>query len=1082
MTASKTNRPDFLYPGGSPLMHPPLQLKDSEMYGFFVKGDLAKLQATVDSTLTAVAGGEMRFQVFSPFVMLTFTKVQRAYSTRPSDQAKGWGEETDIITWVMVGQIKKKAPRSTQASPAPQGDSGTLGRPGGSEGETGISRVFFYPCHIWVDDGMAMINGRELFGYPKYLCDYTMPASGEPARYFSLAAKGFQPFSPDSPLVQHPILEVAATTNRSGVRKLGGFVELIEEAIELIAANLPTTLELDQEGWAQIAGMLRSPGCEQIFLKQFPDASGIKAVYQAIVAAPAMVTAVHGVEVFEDDYELTLHPFASFPLNDTLGLPLGVQQAILPFHLSFDFEVTPGVEIHDNSQIAPQKIAVLGGGVAAMTAAFYLTDQPGWQNQYDITVYQMGWRLGGKGASGRNAALGDRIEEHGLHIWFGFYQNAFKTIQRAYELMGRPPGAPLATWQDAFKPQHSFALSELIDNTWRQWVIDTPLMPGVPGNGDEDIGLWDIALTMYEWIKQWLHDLDSKHGVASMTSTTTVTTTSVSVTEFDVGDWLHTLAAHVERTVETIVSDVHSVFDAALTFAQSLPVLGEQDEGHHALQAAALKGVRGALQSRFGERAEASDVSDELRRLYICIDLAITSLIGMFEDGVFTKGFDVINDEDLYDWLIRHGANPKVSVYSAPIRGLYDLVFAYEDGEFDKPNIEAGTMLRGILRMSCGYQGGIMWKMQAGMGDTVFTPFYEVLQRRGVKFKFFHQVEELLPDADGKNVGQIRITQQAQLAGDDYHPTRPVKGLQCWPNQPLYDQLDPAQAALLQATPQVNLESNWSDWPERYQKEFGKPLPSLTLQRGVDFDKVVFGISADGLAQLCPQLVARSPALQASCKYVKTAATQAYQLWLNKTVEQLGWTYFGRDHEEPVLTAFSEPFDTWAPMDQTLIRENWPTRFEPKNISYFCSALPIKDYPPFTDHDFPARMAEQVKQSAVNQLKHHIYALWPSVATAEDFDWASLIDTTAATGEKRFDSQYWRANVDPSERYVLSVVNSTQHRLSTHGTGFDNLYVTGDWIKTGVNAGCVEAAVMAGMQASQAICGYPETIAGEKDL
>lgn len=1081
MTASKKNRPDFLYPGGSPLMHPPLQLKDSEMYGFFVRGDLAKLQATVDATLTACAGGEMRFQVFSPFVMLTFTKVQRAYSTWPSDRAKGWGEETDIITWVMVGQINNKAPRSPQAAPAPQGDEETLGRPGGSSGETGISRVFFYPCHIWVDDGMAMINGRELFGYPKYLCDYSMPASGEPARYFSLAARGFQPFSPDSPLSPHPLIEVAATTSRNGVKALGGFVELIEEAIELIAANLPATLELDKEGWEQIAQMLRSPGCEQIFLKQFPDASGIKAVYQAIVAAPAKVTAVHGVEVLDDDYELTLHPFASFPLNETLGLPLGPQQAILPFHLSFDFEVTPGEEIHDNSQIAPEKIAILGGGVAAMTAAFYLTDQPGWQNQYDITVYQLGWRLGGKGASGRNAALGQRIEEHGLHIWFGFYQNAFKTIQRAYELLDRPPGAPLATWKDAFKPQHSFALSELIDGSWRQWVIDTPIMPGEPGNGDEDIGLWDIALTMYEWIKMWLRDLDNKHGVASMTSTTTVTTTSVSVTEIDVGDWLHTLAAHVERTVETIVSDVHSVFDAALTFAQSLPDLGEHDEGHHALQAAALKGVRGALQSRFGERAEASDVVDDLRRLYICIDLAITSLIGMFEDGVFVNGFDVINDEDLYAWLARHGANPKISVHSAPIRGLYDLVFAYEDGDFDKPNIEAGTMLRGIFRMSCGYQGGIMWKMQAGMGDTVFTPFYEVLKKRGVKFEFFHKVEELVPETGSDTVAQIRITRQVDVAGGSYDPLVAVKGLGCWPNQPLYDQLDPAQARLLQEGG-VNLESNWSDWPERYQKAFGQPLPCITLKRGVDFDKVIFGISADSVAQLCPQLVARSPALQASVKHVKTAATQSYQVWLDKTVKQLGWTEFGRNNEEPVLTAFSEPFDTWGPMDQTLVRESWPTQFEPKNVSYFCSALPIKDYPPFSDHGFPARMAERVKQSAIDQLKHHIHALWPAVATAQSFDWASLIDTTGAKGEKRFDSQYWRANVDPSERYVLSVVDSTKYRLRTHSTGFSNLYVTGDWIKTGVNAGCVEAAVMAGMQTSQAICGHPQVIAGDKDV
>lgn len=1053
MTAQDPARPNFLYPGGSPLMHPPLQLKDSEMYGFFVKGDLARLQATVDATLTACAGGEMRFQVFSPFVMLTFTKVHKAFSSWPGDAAKGWGEELDIITWVMVGQVK--------------------------QGETGISRVFFYPCHIFVDDAMALINGRELFGYPKYLCEYSMPAPGEPARYFSLAAKGFQPFSPESQLKTHPLLEVAATTNRRGARKLGGFVELIEEALELIAANLPATLELDAEGWAQIAGMLRHPGCEQIFLKQFPDASGIKAVYQAIVAAPANVTAVHGVEVFEDDYELTLHPFASFPLNDTLGLALGTQQAILPFHISFDFEVTPGEVIHDNTQVKPQKIAILGGGVSAMTSAFYLTEQPGWQSRYDITVYQLGWRLGGKGASGRNAKIGDRIEEHGLHIWFGFYQNAFKTIQRAYEVMGRPPGAPLATWQDAFKPQHSFALSELIDGTWRQWLIDTPDMPGVPGSGDEEIGLWDIALTMYEWVKMWLGELDAQHGAAAAVVTTT--TTTATVTEVESDGWLESIATRIERTVETIASDVHSVFDAALSFVRTLPGLDDQDDADHVLQAQALKGVRAALQARYGARAEDSSVADDLRRLYICIDLALTSLIGMFEDGVFVHGFDVVNDEDLYAWLTRHGANPRLSVHSAPIRALYDLCFAYEDGDFERPNMEAGTMLRGIFRMTCGYQGGVMWKMQAGMGDTVFTPFYDVLKKRGVKFKFFHKAEELIPEPGSNVVGQIRMTRQVDVPGGDYDPLVPVKGLPCWPSQPKYELLDAAQAALLRQG-QVNLESNWSNWPELYRQTFGHPLPTLTLQRGVDFDSIVFAISADGLAQLCPQLVARSPALRASSEKVKTTATQAYQVWLDRDIRQLGWKDFGRGGEEPVLTAFSEPFDTWGPMDQTLPHENWPVQFTPKNTSYFCSALPMKDYPPYSDHAFPARMAEQVKRSAIDQLNHHIHALWPAVATPQGFDWARLIDIGNGVGEKRFDSQYWRANVDPSERYVLSVVDSTKHRLHTDGTGFSNFYVTGDWIRTGINAGCVEAAVMAGMQTSRAISGYPQNIAGETDV
>jgi len=64
----------------------------------------------------------------------------------------------------------------------------------------------------------------------------------------------------------------------------------------------------------------------------------------------------------------------------------------------------------------------------------------------------------------------------------------------------------------------------------------------------------------------------------------------------------------------------------------------------------------------------------------------------------------------------------------------------------------------------------------------------------------------------------------------------------------------------------------------------------------------------------------------------------------------------------------------------------------------------------------------------------------------------------------------------------MSVVGSTKYRLRTDQSGFSNLFLTGDWIKTGLNAGCVEAAVMAGMQTSRAISGYPIDIDGETDF
>ena len=87
-----------------------------------------------------------------------------------------------------------------------------------------------------------------------------------------------------------------------------------------------------------------------------------------------------------------------------------------------------------------KKIAVLGGGMSALTSVYQLAQH----DDYDITVYQMGWRLGGKGASGRNPDISDRIEEHGLHVWFGFYENAFRLMREVYDELGRAEDAPLA--------------------------------------------------------------------------------------------------------------------------------------------------------------------------------------------------------------------------------------------------------------------------------------------------------------------------------------------------------------------------------------------------------------------------------------------------------------------------------------------------------------------------------------------------------------------------------------------------------------------------------------------------------------
>jgi len=95
----------------------------------------------------------------------------------------------------------------------------------------------------------------------------------------------------------------------------------------------------------------------------------------------------------------------------------------------------------------PQKIAILGGGISALTTAFELTRQPDWQSKFDITVYQMGWRLGGKCATARGP--NGRIEEHGIHGFLGCYYNALPLMADTYTAWR---ASPASRWPPSRRP------------------------------------------------------------------------------------------------------------------------------------------------------------------------------------------------------------------------------------------------------------------------------------------------------------------------------------------------------------------------------------------------------------------------------------------------------------------------------------------------------------------------------------------------------------------------------------------------------------------------------------------------------
>jgi len=69
-----------------------------------------------------------------------------------------------------------------------------------------------------------------------------------------------------------------------------------------------------------------------------------------------------------------------------------------------------------------------------------------------------------------------RIEEHGIHGFLGSYYNALPIMRQCYEALGRQPGQPLATFEEAFKPESFVLMWEYIDGKMSRWPFTSPAM------------------------------------------------------------------------------------------------------------------------------------------------------------------------------------------------------------------------------------------------------------------------------------------------------------------------------------------------------------------------------------------------------------------------------------------------------------------------------------------------------------------------------------------------------------------------------------------------------------------------------
>ncbi len=345
---------------------------------------------------------------------------------------------------------------------------------------------------IYPNEGLAVAAGRDVYGFPKKPGIVDIPSDDDfwggksPLDVHVLSAERFDGSAWAKRRLIHA--EAEAHQPRSGLERE------LHDAIHALLGPLPHLLE-------DFAGLLRQ---DLLQLKQVPDVStgGLppRVLYRAIVRNDAPVETISDVRLAEGDkVTVRIADLASEPLRDVLGVP-AVAQTMVAASLTMTFRFDPG-EVwreepnHGEARVRKTRVLILGGGMSALATAHALTDTEERRARYDVHVLAQGHLLGGKGASTRDPdpGFGMRNQEHGIHVFFGFYHNALALMRGVYDEAARPAGVFPRTFDDAFHPEWEIAF----DNGANTYELTFPKTPS--GWGAGLTGVIDEAKTLAQF-------------------------------------------------------------------------------------------------------------------------------------------------------------------------------------------------------------------------------------------------------------------------------------------------------------------------------------------------------------------------------------------------------------------------------------------------------------------------------------------------------------------------------------------------------------------------------------------------------
>jgi hypothetical protein len=295
-------------------------------------------------------------------------------------------------------------------------------------------------------------------------------------------------------------------------------------------------------------------------------------------------------------------------------------------------------------------VAVLGAGPAGLAAAFELART----GRYDVHVYQVGWRAGGKCATGRDLDH-KRARQNGSHYLFGCYHNAFSLIREAHAIIderGDPNDDRFGSFKNDFVSRNLLVGWQRYSSSTKDgkregnWFRYIPQNLEWPGEGGKFPSPFDCFFMLFQFVVGTIIDLLSSfvffRSDSERFSGVRVFLKIFPVSPFEEGIWA--------RCVRGFLLPIRWMFNylfwapiawlfRALVRLTVFVVPGRWWRGVRALWRTVWRGIvfvlrRGAtmslklvlkLPASFARRGE---------RLFILFELGLTILVGYFRDDL----------------------------------------------------------------------------------------------------------------------------------------------------------------------------------------------------------------------------------------------------------------------------------------------------------------------------------------------------------------------------------------------------------------------------------------------------------------